>query len=82
MTDVAAVEIDSDLKKVGEPFVLCERRFFGEENQRFADPCVIEEGGEVYLFGAIGPRLNQRIGVTVGKWRDRVNVRGAKDEHG
>jgi hypothetical protein len=67
-TDICAVEIDSGLQKVGEPFTVCERTLFGEENQRFADPCLIEEDGEVFLFGAIGPRLNQRIGVAVGDW--------------
>jgi len=66
-TDVAAVEIDSDLQKVGKPFVVCERTYFGDENQRFADPCIIEEDGKVYLFGAIGPRLNQVIGMAVGE---------------
>lgn len=68
MTDVCAVEIDSALRKVGAPFTVCDRTFFGESNQRLADPCIIEEDGMVYLFGAIGPRLNQRIGVAAGKW--------------
>ena len=68
LTDVCAVEIDSALRKVGTPFTVCGRTFFGESNQRFADPCIFEEDGMVYLFGAIGPRLNQRIGVAAGKW--------------
>lgn len=71
LTDVAAVEIDASMRKVGEPFIVCERTFFGGENQRFADPCIIEEDGEVFLFGAIGPRLNQRIGVAVGRWASK-----------
>jgi hypothetical protein len=70
LTDVCAVEIDSELRKIGKPIVICKREFFGDENQRFADPCLIEEDGEVYLFGAIGPRLNQRIGCAVGEWGD------------
>ncbi len=68
LTNVSAVEIDADLQKVGELFTVCDRTFFGEANQRFADPCIIEEDGEVFLFGAIGPRLRQRIGVAVGEW--------------
>ena len=68
LTDVCAVEVDRDMRKAGKPFTVCERTFFGEDNMRFADPCVIEEDGEVFLFGAIGPRLNQRIGVAVGRY--------------
>ena len=63
-----AVEIDRHLRKVGAPFAVCARSRFGDGNQRIADPCIIEHGGEVFLFGAIGPRLNQRIGVVVGEW--------------
>ena len=67
LTAVCAMEIDRDLKPVGEPFTVCDRTFFGEGNQRFADPCMIEQDGEAFLFGAIGPRLNQRIGCAVGR---------------
>jgi len=74
LTDVCAVEIDSNLSQVSEPFVVCERTVFGEGNQRFADPCLVDVDEATYLFGAIGPRLNQRIACVMGEW-GRVNDR-------
>lgn len=67
LTDVMAVEIDEDLRQVGSPYLLCQRQLFGEHNVRLADPCLVQGDDEVFLFGAIGPRLNQRIGCCVGR---------------
>ena len=63
LTDVYAVEIEDDLSAKGRPFRVCGREIFGEENERFADPFLYVEGDNWYLFGAIGPRLNQKIGL-------------------
>ncbi|HCK08275.1 hypothetical protein MK139_06375 [bacterium] len=68
LTSVCGLEINANLGAVSESFTVCDRAFFGEGNQRFADPCLVEEDGAVFLFGAIGPRLNQRIGCAVGTW--------------
>jgi hypothetical protein len=64
LSDAYAVEIDVRLMTVGEPFLVCSRRAFGETNERIADPFLIVDGGRSYLFGSIGPRLGQRIGVS------------------
>jgi hypothetical protein len=43
--------------------LFCSRRVFGNENLRISDPCLLIEDETLYLFAAIGPRLNQSIGL-------------------
>jgi hypothetical protein len=62
-TDLYCVEVDADLHPVGPLRLFCSRRVFGNENLRISDPCLLIEDETLYLFAAIGPRLNQSIGL-------------------
>lgn len=64
LTDVCRVEVDADLRRIGPQELVCPRQAFGDGNERVSDPCVFAEGDDLYLFVSIGPRLNQRIGLT------------------
>ena len=66
-TDVDWVEVDRSLKRIGNPERLCARQVFSGDNVRISDPCPVLEGDALYLFASIGSRLNQRIGLSVGK---------------
>ena len=62
-SNIHCAEIDPDLKVLGESRFLCRREVFGRENLRASDPCLVHEDDVLYLFTAVGPRLNQRIGL-------------------
>jgi len=62
-TDLYCVEVDADLHRVGPLRLFCSRRLFGNENRRISDPCLLFDDETLYLFAAIGPRLNQNIGL-------------------
>ncbi|GEM_PF-6928766 len=64
LTDICRVEVDADLRRIGPQELVCPRQVFGEDNERASDPCPFVEGDDLYLFVSIGPRLNQRIGLT------------------
>ena len=62
-TDVYRVEVTADLERMGPQVLVCRRQAFGDDNLRVSDPCILVEGDDVYLFSAVGARLNQRIGL-------------------
>jgi len=64
-TDTFAIEIDWDLRPRSMPQLVCARQVFGSHNQRIADPYFFNDGARWHLFGAIGPRLRQSIGLAV-----------------
>ena len=63
VTDIYGSEISDDLTRVGEPRLLLSHQQFGPECDRVADPYVVAEGNQLYMFTAVGPRLNQYIGL-------------------
>jgi hypothetical protein len=63
-TDVYRFEVDAEMRRVGPQELVCPREAFGEDNLRASDPCPVVEGKDLYLFLSVGPRLNQRIGLT------------------
>ena len=71
-TEVYSVEVDAGLNRLGDPALFCSRRIFGDDNPRWSDPNPIIEGDTLYLFGSIGPRLHQRIGLA----KARIGTRG------
>ena len=63
-SDLYAIEVDAGLQAIGPQRLFCSRDLFGSESVRVSDPCLICEDDTLYLFAAIGPRLNQNIGLT------------------
>ncbi len=64
VTDTYRVEVDADLERIGEQELVCRRQAFGDDNLRVSDPCPVVDGDQLYLFSAVGGRLNQKIGFT------------------
>ena len=60
-SDIYVSEVNDTLTESGPPYLLCPRTRFGLKNERVADPCLVSENGQLYLFASIGPRLNQVI---------------------
>ena len=63
LTHIYASEVNEALTQAGSPRLLVAQEFFnpGAARGRAADPCIVEEGGRLYLFASIGRRLNQQI---------------------
>lgn len=60
-TDIWAVEVGEDLKRVGDPQLFCSRLAVSPDNPRIGDPCPIVDDGKLHLFASVGARLHQKI---------------------
>ncbi len=63
LTDIYVCAIAPDLTRHGVPVRLLGREAFGPDNDRISDPCILVEGGDVYLYCTVGRRLAQKVAV-------------------
>jgi hypothetical protein len=65
VADIVATEVDPCFEMVRHAGVFFKATAGAPDFGRVASPCVVREGGRVYLFYDSGRRLNNRIGVAV-----------------
>jgi len=60
-TNLYVTEVDSGLQQARFIGLFYDRTLLSADNMRQSDPFLLEEDGKLYLFTAVGPRLNQKI---------------------
>ena len=64
-TNLYVYETDPGFTKTELRGKLLDRRVVGPENDRVDSCCIVKEDGKLYMFMAIGTRLNQKIGLAI-----------------